>query len=47
MTLNQKLAIAKDRAARLEASPKNIKCPGVLRKARRTARNLEKAVSNS
>ena len=45
MTVEQKLAIAKDRAARLEASPKNIKCPGVLRKAKRTARNLAKAVN--
>ena len=45
MTTEQKLAIAKDRALRLESTPKNIKCPGVLRKAKRTVRNLSKAVN--
>jgi hypothetical protein len=45
MTNEQKLALAADRAARLEASPKNIKCGGVLRKAKRTVRNLSKAVN--
>ena len=45
MTAEQKLAIAKDRAARLEATPKNLNCPGVLRKAKRTVRNLSKSVN--
>ena len=46
MTKDQKLALAADRAARLEASPKNIKCGGVLRKAKRQVRNLRKVVNS-
>lgn len=46
MSNEQKLALAADRAARLEASPKNIKCPGVLRKAKRQVRNLRKIVNS-
>jgi hypothetical protein len=37
-----KLAIAKDRLNRLSNSPKNIKCPGVVRKLRRQIKNLER-----
>ena len=37
-----KLAIMKDRLNRLSNSPKNIKCPGVVRKLRRQIKNLEK-----
>lgn len=42
MTKEQKLALAKNRLARLEGTPKNIKCPGVVRKLRRQVRNAEK-----
>lgn len=31
-----------ERVARLSASPKSIKCPGVLRKLRRQQRNIQK-----
>ena len=41
MTREQKLALAKDRLATLSANPKNVKCPGVLRKLRRQIRNME------
>ena len=43
MTDQEKLAILKDRFARLDGSPKNIKCPGTLRKVRRQVRNMEKS----
>ena len=39
MTKEAKLALVKDRYARLYGSPKNIKCPGVLRKLARQIRN--------
>lgn len=39
-----KLNIAKNRYKVLVESPKNIKCPGVLRKLRRNIRNLEKSL---
>lgn len=42
MTVEQKLAIMKNRLATLENSPKNIKCPGALRKLRRQIRNMER-----
>jgi hypothetical protein len=42
ITLEQKIAILKDKINRLENSPKNIKCPGALAKNRRQLRNLEK-----
>ena len=42
MTKEIKLAITKDRYNRLSNTPKNIKCPGVLRKIRREIKNLEK-----
>lgn len=42
MTKEQKLALIKSRLTRLEGTPKNIKCPGVVRKLRRQVRNAEK-----
>lgn len=44
ITLEQKLAILNDKINRLENSPKNIKCPGVLKKLYRERRNLEKEI---
>ena len=41
MTKEQILQNKKARLAILEQNPKNIKCPGVLRKLRREVRNLE------
>jgi hypothetical protein len=40
MTKEIKLALMKDRYNRLSGSPKNIKCPGVLRKLKRQIRNM-------
>lgn len=45
ITVEQKLAIMKDKLNRLENSSKNIKCPGVLRKLNRQVRNLERSLS--
>ena len=42
MTNEAKLALMKDRLAKLQASPKNIKCGGVVRKLRRKSAGLEK-----
>lgn len=42
MTKETKLLIAQARLKRLETSPKNIKCPGVVRKLRRQVRNYAK-----
>lgn len=42
MTTAEKLLIKKDKLNKLENSPKNIKCPGVIQKLRREIRNLEK-----
>lgn len=39
MTQEQKTVILKDRHNKLSNSPKNIKCPGVLRKLTRQLRN--------
>ncbi len=39
MTKEQKVAILKDRYNKLSNSPKDIKCPGVLRKLTRQLRN--------
>ena len=39
MTKEQKVAILKDRYNKLNNSPKNIKCHGVLRKLTRQLRN--------
>lgn len=44
MTNADKLLQKKNRLALLEDSPKNVKCPGVLRKLRREVRNLEKKI---
>ena len=41
ITVEQKLALMKNRLATLEERPKNIKSPGVVRKLRRTIRNME------
>lgn len=41
MSKEQKLALMKNRLATLENSPKNLKCPGVVRKLRREIRNME------
>ena len=45
MTNAEKLTIMKDRLNRLENSPKDIKCPGVLKKVDRQIRNLEKLIA--
>jgi len=41
MTAEQKLVLKKVRLAKLEGTPKNLKCPGVVRKLRREIRNAE------
>lgn len=41
MTFEQKLSLKKVRLAKLEGTPKNIKCPGVVRKLRRQVRRAE------
>ena len=41
MTVEQKLALMKNRLATLEENGKNVKCPGVVRKLKRTIRNME------
>ena len=45
MTTEQKLAIMKDMLNKLENSPKNIKCPGVVRKLTRQVRALENSLA--
>lgn len=42
MTTEQKASILEARLTKLSGSPKNIKCPGVVRKLRRQYRNLTK-----
>ena len=42
MEKKNKIEILKNKLNKLEGSPKNIKCPGVVRKLRRQLRNLEK-----
>lgn len=42
MTKEQRFAILIDRYNKLNGSPKNIKCPGVVRKLARQIRNMEK-----
>lgn len=42
MTKENELAFKKDRLMKLDGSPKNIKCPGVVKKLRRQIRNMEK-----
>ena len=46
MTKELQLMAAENRYATLSASPKNLKCPGVLRKLRRQIRNLKKEISD-
>ena len=41
MTKEQTLALMKERLNKLENSPKNLKCPGAVRKLRRQIRNME------
>lgn len=41
MTKEEKLALMKNRKNKLNQSPKNIKCGGVLRKLTRQIRNAE------
>lgn len=41
MTLHDKLTLLRLRYNKLAQSPKNLKCPGVLRKVARQIRNLE------
>ena len=41
MTKEEKLALMKNRKNKLNQSPKNIKCGGVLRKLARQIRNAE------
>ena len=45
MTKQQKLNLMKDRLICLEEKPKNIKCPGAVRKLKRQIRNLEKVIN--
>ena len=40
----EKLLLMKDRLGRLQNSPKNIKCPGVVRKLSRQVRKMESLV---
>ena len=42
MTKEEKLKLLKDRYSKLNNSPKNIKCPGVVRKLARQIRNEER-----
>ena len=42
MTLEQSLALKKNRLAVLEANNKNVKSGGVLRRLKREIRNMEK-----
>ena len=44
MTKEHMLAIKKEKLNKLSNSPKNLKCPGVLRKLRREVRNLESSM---
>ena len=46
MTKKMLLEMKESRYARLSESPKNFKCPGVLRRLRREIRNLRKEISN-
>lgn len=42
MNKEARIALAENRLANLQGSPKNIKCPGVVRKVARQLRNLKK-----
>ena len=41
MNKEQRLALMKNRLSTLKDSPKNLKCPGVVRKLTRQLRNIE------
>ena len=41
MTSTERLNLMKDRLGRLQNSPKNIKCPGVVRKLSRQVRKMD------
>ena len=41
ITVEQKLALMKNRLATLEENGKNVKSPGVVRKLKRQIRNME------
>ena len=41
MNKEQKLALMKNRLLTLKGSPKNIKCPGVVKKLERQIRNIQ------
>lgn len=41
MSKEQRLALMKNRLSTLKGSPKNLKCPGVVRKLERQLRNME------
>lgn len=41
MTNAEKIAILEDKISKLDGSPKNIKCPGVVRKLKRQLRSLK------
>ena len=41
MTREEKLMIMKNRYSKLAGSPKNIKCPGTVKKLKRQIRNME------
>ena len=45
MTREQKVALIKDRYNRLRHNPKDTKCPGVLRKIRRTINKMGETVT--
>ena len=42
MNKEQKLKLMKDRYNKLSENPKDIKCPGALKKLKRQIRNIEK-----
>lgn len=44
MTINEKLALKRDRLNKLANNPKDIKAGGVVRRLKREIRNLEKLV---
>ena len=41
MNREQKLALMKNRLVTLQGTPKNVKCPGVVKALKREIRNLE------
>jgi hypothetical protein len=41
MTQNEKLALMKDRYNKKAQMPKNLKCPGAMKKLRRQIRKME------